>query len=102
MNKLILSIALAVMAVAPLAAQEEGALEGLVKVKGARLDAAYLMPGVDFRSYTKVMLDPTEVAFRRNWQRNYNSGTRTGRITNSDVAAAAERVRTGFEGIFAE
>ncbi|HEY5710479.1 MAG TPA: DUF3313 family protein [Allosphingosinicella sp.] len=102
MNKLTLSIVLAAMAVAPLAAQEESALEGLVKVQGARLDAAYLMPGVDFRSYTKVMLDPTEVAFRRNWQRNYNSGTRTGRITNSDMTAAAERVRTGFEEIFAE
>jgi hypothetical protein len=38
--------------------------DGLVEVKPKRMDAAYLLPGADFRSYTKVMIDPSEVAFR--------------------------------------
>ena len=42
-------------------------LDGLVRVKSKRLDVVYLQPGADFRSYTKVMLDPTEVAFAKNW-----------------------------------
>ena len=35
--------------------------DGLVEVKPKRMDAAYLLPGADFRSYTKVMIDPSEV-----------------------------------------
>jgi len=37
--------------------------DGLVKVKSKRLALAYLQPGADFRVYTKVMLDPTEVEY---------------------------------------
>jgi len=103
MNKLMLSIAIAGLAVAPLAAQDSAALEGLVKVQGSRVDAAYLMPGVDFRTYTKVMLDPTEVAFRRNFQRNFNRGPSvSGRISDDEMTRAADRVRSGFGEIFAE
>jgi hypothetical protein len=102
-KKLTLPLALAAMAVAPLAAQDSATMEGLVRVQGARVDAAYLMPGVDFRTYTKVQLDPTEVSFRRNWQRDYNSraGMRS-RISDAEATAIAERARTGFGEIFAE
>lgn len=50
--------------------------DGLVKVKAKRLDVVYLQPGADFRPYTKVMLDPTEVAFQKNWRRDYNRDRR--------------------------
>jgi hypothetical protein len=95
--------AAALVAVAPLAAQDPSILEGLVKVPGARADAVYLAPGVDFRSYTKVMLDPTEVAFRRNFVRNYNRTVGTGRrLGDDEVQRAADQVRSGFGEIFAD
>jgi hypothetical protein len=46
--------------------------DGLVKAKSKRLDLVYLAPGADFRGYSKVMLDTTEVAFEKDWRRDYN------------------------------
>jgi hypothetical protein len=103
MRLLAFSITAALLAVAPLAAQDPSTLEGLVKVRSQRADAVYLLPNVDFRSYTKVMLDPTEVAFRRNFLRNYNRSTGLGRrISDEEANDAMERVRTGFGTIFAD
>jgi hypothetical protein len=62
--------------------------DGLTRVRSSKLRNVYLLPGADFRPYTKVMLDPTEIAFQRNWQRNFNSRTvrgLSGRITDSDI-----------------
>ena len=47
--------------------------DGLVRVPSKKLKYVYLAPGADFRAYTKVMLDPTEVAFSKKWIKNYNS-----------------------------
>jgi len=45
----------------------------LVKLKG--MDAAYARPGADFTIYTKIMIDPIQVAFAKNWdaKSNYNN-----------------------------
>jgi len=103
MKALLLSLTAALLVVTPLAAQDPATLEGLVKVRSQRADAVYLLPNVDFRSYTKVMLDPTEVAFRRNFVRNYNRSAGLGRrISDEDANDAMERVRTGFGTIFAD
>ena len=61
----------------------------------------YVLPGADFRPYTKVMLDPTEVAFKKDWQRDYNNTTRglNQRITNNDVEKMLETARDGFTDI---
>ncbi len=78
--------------------------DNLVAVKAKRLDAAYLLPGADFRPYTKVMFDPTEVAFKKNWLRDYNSTTMglSRRITEQDAQKAMEQIRTGFREIFSK
>lgn len=70
--------------------------DGLVQVKSKRLDLVYLQPGADFRSYTKVMLDPTEVAFAKDWKLDYNrsAASMSSRISDDDVLkAAAEGVK---------
>ena len=105
MRLLMLSIVAAVAAATPLAAQRSpDSWEGLTKVRSERADLLYLLPDVDFRAYTKVQLDRTEVAFRRNWQRDYNRTQRSlgARIDNDEAERIAERARTGFEEIFAE
>jgi hypothetical protein len=78
--------------------------DGLVQVKAKRMDAAYLLPGADFKPYTKVMLDPTEAAMRKDWLRDYNRDSRdlSRRISDSDVQQALETVRTKFHEIFAK
>ena len=75
-----------------------------VVVKSKLLAAVYLAPGsFKFDGYTQVMLDQTEVAFRKNWERDFNeqaSGL-DGRISDSDVKAMlAEEAATGSTAIF--
>jgi hypothetical protein len=86
------------------AAEPSPAWDGLVAVKAKRVDALYLMPGADFRPYTKVMFDPTEIALRKDWQRDYNLSSRdlTRRITDADVQKAFETIRTKFAEVFAK
>lgn len=61
--------------------------DGLSRVKSKRMNLVFLAPGADFRPYHRVMLDPTEIAFRKNWARDYNSDRRgtQGRVGDSDV-----------------
>lgn len=84
------------------AAQPPATWDGLSNVKSKRFDAAYVLPGSDFRTYTKVMLDPTEVAFRKNWVRDYNNDAMdlSQRISKDDAQKMLNMVRTGFEEIF--
>ncbi|HKT54861.1 MAG TPA: DUF3313 family protein, partial [Caulobacteraceae bacterium] len=75
--------------------------DGLTLVKSKRFDAVYLMPGADFRSYSKVLLDPTEVAFEKNWLRDYNSQAPFNqRLSDADAQRMLQTVQTGFEDIF--
>ena len=83
-------------------AAEPASYDGLSRVKSKKLDSVYLLPGADFRGYTKVMLDPTEVAFQKNWLRDYNDSVTqlSARISQSDANEMLGKVRTGFEEIF--
>lgn len=77
--------------------------DGLVQVPSKRLDFVYLLPGADFRPYTKVLMDPTEVAFHKNWQREHNSGTRSlgSRISDSEIEHAISKAVVEAGDIFA-
>lgn len=76
--------------------------DGLVLVKSKRLDLVYLQPGADFRGYSKVMLEPTEVAFHKRWQRDHNSSSRTlsSRISDRDIQKALSAGVTESTEIF--
>jgi hypothetical protein len=84
-----------------LAAKPPAEWDGLVKVKAKRFELVYLRPGADFRGYTKVMLDPTEVAFEKNWQRDFNRDQRSPsmEISDRDIARIAEEGRKGASEI---
>src|SRR3954466_10614454 len=66
--------------------------DGLVKVQAKNLDAVYLLPGADFRGYSKVMLDPPQVAFHKNWKRDFNHSQRglSGRVDDADIRRAID------------
>jgi hypothetical protein len=78
--------------------------DNLVKIDSKKFAGVYVLPGADFRPYTKVMLDPTEVAFKKNWQRDYNNSSRSlsMRITDSDVRKASDRAAQSFGEILAK
>jgi hypothetical protein len=44
----------------------------LVKVKG--IDAAYVRPGADISGYTKIIVDPIQVAFAKEWDKKSTIG----------------------------
>jgi hypothetical protein len=77
---------------------------GLVRVKSKQLKAVYLKPGADFRAYHKVMLDPVHIAFRKDWQKDYNSTKRghSGRVTDADMQRAVDKAAAEYRDIFAK
>ena len=87
---LTIAIASAAFLSAPAVAKAPATWDGLVQAKSKRFDLVYLQPGADFSGYTKVMIDPTEVAFQKNWQRDYNRDSRalSSRVTDGDVQNA--------------
>jgi hypothetical protein len=85
-------------------AQESGNWDGLVQVKPKRLDAVFLLPGADFRGYKKVMMDPVEVAFEKNWARDYNRDavTLSQRLDQGDLDRISKGARDAFTEVFTE
>lgn len=78
--------------------------DGLVQVKSKKMDAVFLLPGEDFRPYTKVMIDPAEVAFKKNWMRDINSSRRelSRKVTQEDADEIMAAARTNFADVFTE
>jgi hypothetical protein len=78
--------------------------DGLVQVKAKKLALAYLLPHADFRAYSKVMFDPPQVAFAKNWQRDFNRSAMTlsGRISDKDVRDTVTQAEASLTKIFPE
>ncbi len=75
---------------------------GLARVESKQFDAVCLLPGADFRGYTKVMIDPVQVAFRKDWMKNINRTRDISRwISKSDAQQISDAVRSGIENVFA-
>lgn len=83
--------------------QDLTSYDGLVRTKVKRIDEVYLLPEADFSVYTKIMIEPVEVAFRRNWQRDHNdmsgrvSDSQARRIIDEASAGLAKIIRASFE-----
>jgi len=75
LRKLCLGGALALLAVHASAAgrdqiSAESSADGLEKISIKGIDFAYARPGASLVGYKKIMLDPIEVAFRKDWRPN--------------------------------
>ena len=107
-HKILTFAAAAVLAAVPfnaaVVAKAPDTIEGLYKVPSKRFDLVYLLPGADFRPYTKIMFDTPEVAFKKNWQRDYNSSSRSTqrRISDEDAQKALDAARTGVVEVFTQ
>ena len=66
--------------------------DGLTRVKSKNANLLYLQPGADFRVYRRVMLDPTQVAFHKDWKRDYNGTARfASKIDDKDMQKAVQQ-----------
>ena len=92
---LIAAIAATALATTPAsAAKPPDTWEGLYKVPAKRGAIVYLLPGADFRPYSKVLIDKPEVAFNKNWQRNLRGLDRLNDREIQRVRETASRLLT--------
>jgi hypothetical protein len=103
-NLKIAAIAIGVLVASAAGAKAPDTWDNLHKFKAKNVDVAYLLPDADFRAYTKVMLDPAEVAFEKNWKRDYNNSTigLSRRITDEEALEALQKASASFNAIFAD
>lgn len=92
------------LAGAGLAADSAQTWDGLVQVPSKQMNTVFLQPGADFRDYTKVILDPTEIAFAKDWQSNYNNNvlSNSQRVSDAQVQQTISEAVTAAGSIFAE
>jgi Protein of unknown function (DUF3313) len=87
---------------APLAAMAQddtdSSFDGLVQVEDSQADAAYVLPEADFSGYDSFIIIEPAVAFRKNWQRDFNRQSAQRRITDDDM----ERIMDGMKELFLE
>jgi hypothetical protein len=94
-----------VLAMAPVAAgQAMPALqwEGMQKSGWRAFDESWQAPGINFRSYSKVMIDPAEAVFRKDWQWDYNKVhfDIESRVTDEDAQKILAEARTSLAAAF--
>ena len=78
--------------------------EGLVLLKDTKLNTVYVRPGATLDPYTKVVLFDVEVAFRKNWDRDYNRTVLPGttRVRPKDMEKIKASLAEEFETVFTE
>ena len=85
------------LAQSPRAAFEEAmSHDGLQKIKIKGIDLAYTRPGASLAGYDKIMIDPVEVSFRKDWDPD-RTGSRI-KVT----AKEREDIRSGVAKIVQE
>lgn len=70
--------------------------DGLQKIKVKGIDLAYSRPGASLAGYTKLIIDPVEVSFRKDWDPN-RTGSRAKLSTQE-----RENIRSGVARIVQE
>lgn len=86
--------------------QEAPALspEGMSLVINTRSTLSYKKEGVNFSDYTKIQISPSEVAFKKNWERDYNrdQASLSTRLRDKDVVNIKNKMAQLFDETFAE
>jgi hypothetical protein len=86
--------------VAPLGAARAG--EPLTETQLRHLDEAYVSAAADFGHYRRVLIDPVQVSFRRDWMRNLaRERDLSRRIDADDARAIAEHAQRSFDEVYA-
>ena len=76
--------------------------DGLEYRKTKGLDAVYVRPGVEFRAYRSLLLDPVQVAFDKNWDPNKDARGASARLSAADMQKIRDEMASEFRRIFGE
>jgi hypothetical protein len=74
--------------------------DGLTRVKLKGMDSAYVRPGADFSTYTKIIIDPIQVAFSKNWDKE--STVYKHKLTTQELDDIKQRLGKLAEETFAK
>jgi len=78
--------------------------DGLQRVIDSKAALAYVKPGADFSAYDQVMILDCFVAFKKDWQKDYNRDQRSlsGRVTDKDMESIRNDMAEAFREVFVE
>ena len=78
--------------------------EGLQRVSGSRVDAAYMAPGADLGQYEVLYISEVRVSFVKNWLEDQNRERRStsNRLSQEDADRIKAAVAEDFRKIFTE
>jgi hypothetical protein len=79
------------------------AAEGLMPVRSWNLDELYLRPNADLAGYRKVLIDPVQVAFRSDWNRDFaDPHAALRRLSQDDVRRITDETASGLQSAIAD
>jgi hypothetical protein len=76
--------------------------DGLVRVRSPNLDRFYVRPNASLAGYRKVMIDPVQVEFNKDWLRNMNDPRYVARLRDEDVRRISDETTANVVGIVAD
>lgn len=66
----------------------------LTRVQTSQVDALYVAPGASLLPYSKVLIDPVDVTFQRDWMRRHPE------VDSEDAAKVRGRLSASFSDVF--
>ena len=77
--------------------------DGLVAAQSGHFHEFYVRPDADLAGYRRIMIDPVQVEFRKDWQSDMNYPRNVTRsISEDETRRIAGETASGLEGIVAE
>ena len=100
----VLSVATLGAAVAALSqAASPATYEGLVAVQSRELDEFYLRPNADLAAYRKIVIDPVQVTFHKDWNKDFvDPHGSMRRLSQDDVRRIADDTASALQSAVAE
>jgi hypothetical protein len=74
--------------------------DGLELRSGTKLDAVYVQPGVQFKAYKSVQLDPLQVSFAKDWDPNEDVRSPSRRLDKDDIQEIRDGLAEEFRDVF--
>lgn len=79
--------------------------DGLMRIDSKKVDAVYWLEGATLEDYDKILIMDPQVAFRKNWQRDYNRTAAPGasrRVSSDDMERIKQGLAEEFSSVFKE
>ena len=79
--------------------------DGLMRIDSKNVEAVYWLEGATLEGYNSILIMDPQVAFRKNWQRDYNRTTMPGvsrRVTPDDMERIKQGLADEFISVFQE